>query len=109
MNKRVNILSSSLLPAVSCQGFTQQTGTVLSNRQNGGSTFIKNRLYETKSTNIYYIKGTTTKKLNPNKDLSHTIQFTSLVQSRFKVYCNNNVLNDFDIRQTGCWNKAIRC
>ena len=62
-----------------------------------------------KRVNIDRLKGTTTKKFKPNKDLSHTIQFTSPVQPENKVYCNNNGSNDLKIRQTGCWTQAIRC
>ena len=79
MNKRVNILS--FVPCLPSMQGTKQ---------------------------FFYIKGTKTKKYKPNKNLSHTIQFTSHVQPRFRVYDNINGSNKTENRQTGCWTRAIR-
>ena len=80
MNKRVNIQLSTLLPVASSPGCVQLTGTVSTGRQNCGSAFIE--------------EGTKTKKYKLNKNLSHSIQFTSLVLPQFRVYDNSSGRNE---------------
>ena len=50
-----------------------------------------------------------TKEFKPDKNLSHTIQFTSPVQPWSQVYSYSNGMNGQKIRHTGCWSQAKRC
>jgi len=49
-----------------------------------------------------------TKEFKPDKNLSHTIQFTSPVLSCSKVYSNSDGMNGQKIRHIGYWSQAKR-
>jgi len=84
MNRRVKIITPTQMPATFCLG--GRINSVLDLRYCSGAMFVQRNPHKMEITNIQYINRNTTKKHKPNKNLSHTIQFTSSVLPWITVY-----------------------